>query len=641
MLPGFALASVRATTAKSQLQCMDTTKLSFTALNGNGQPLGLCSGTTLSASASIQARGPYAYLRLGTQEGPTLNFSMTSASSSFVVVLDTTKGFIPQGFDVATVHVTVEGVTKDTTVNLSCPYPLPSVSILRPRDTTIVLTALNQPTITFQETHSPTSGKFAPSITWTPGQTINTTDYFSQIQDSLVLMVRVKAQNVAADTAVDSTTITLKKQTCALVQFAKQELSPGDTTLLTFKKVLDGGALGDFPSGQLFDVVLENASGSGFLLSSTGTTGATLIGVPAPVYYVAPDSLTGDSLVVNVHAVTSAQTSSSVRRTSNGRATISLKKAGLGRDSEPTTDQPSAYELQLYTKIAEACPAPATVIVKEALLLTMAINNALVSPKGTSGSDRTDIVVTVTRNGIPVSNAPITLMIQPVPYGGGHDHDDSSKPKGTLQNSEGTTDPEGNYRTTYISSEVSGTELLTANSGHTSTKAVGFVEVKVPELQDFGLISSNFWQLTGNSGPTTYQGCPGTIIQHGSNHFASEFTMKQLQLALWDFFQWSGDEEVGFGTYLKLYINDMSLSGGGLFDICSKWQEGHTNHRTGASVDINGGAQNFEHPNNPFIDLKTTMVGNRTLLDRLTEIMQKHDGSKFNEEPIHYGFGGR
>ncbi len=566
MLPGFALASVRATPAKSQLQCMDTTKLSFTALNGNGQPLALCSGTTLSASASIQARGPYAYLRLGTQEGTTINFTTSTASSSFVVVLDTTKGFIPQGFDVATVHVTVEGVTKDTTVNLSCPYPLPSVSILRPRDTTIVLSSSNQPTITFEETHTPTTGKFAPTISWNPGRTINTTDYFSQIQDSLVLMVRVKAQNVAADTAVDSTRITLKKQTCALVQFAKQELSPGDTTMLTFKKVFDGGALGDFPSGQLFDVVLENASGSGFLLSSTGTTGATLIGVPAPVYYVAPDSLAGDSLVVSVHAVTSAQTSSSLRRTSSGRATISLKKAGLGGDSEPTTNQLSAYELQLYARIAEACPAPGQAVVIGKVDITVSLTSSTVSPFGTDANSVTTVTIQATRRSVPIGGVTVNLEKQAEALSGGHIHT-SSRPTGGFFGASGVTDLAGSFSTQYAAPEVAGIVKILASSPRSSSKDSAIVTVKVE-----GLLPFNGLGNLALKGETT---------EHPGNHYlASQSVIDDLINAASSFAlaKWNATG--------VMRLNDMSLESGGLFDINNDWTKPHNLHRVGKSVDI-------------------------------------------------------
>ncbi|MGH2567076.1 MAG: hypothetical protein ACRDGA_01970 [Bacteroidota bacterium] len=85
------------------------------------------------------------------------------------------------------------------------------MSIIRPRDTTIVLTATNKPVITLLEEHTPSSGKFEPTISWEPSQTINTANYFDSIQDSLVLTVKAIARNIADMVDVDSVHIILKK----------------------------------------------------------------------------------------------------------------------------------------------------------------------------------------------------------------------------------------------------------------------------------------------------------------------------------------------------------------------------------------------------------------------------------------------
>ncbi|HXG37138.1 MAG TPA: C39 family peptidase, partial [Bacteroidota bacterium] len=79
------------------------------------------------------------------------------------------------------------------------------------QDTTIVLTQENQPILTLQEEHTPSSGKFEPMISWEPSETITTAEYFEQIQDSLVITVKVRARNIAEMEAVDSVRITLKK----------------------------------------------------------------------------------------------------------------------------------------------------------------------------------------------------------------------------------------------------------------------------------------------------------------------------------------------------------------------------------------------------------------------------------------------
>lgn len=74
-----------------------------------------------------------------------------------------------------------------------------------------MLTQVNQPVIILQEQHTPTSGKFEPAISWEPSQTINTAEYFDQIEDSLVIEVTATARNVAQMEASATRRITLKK----------------------------------------------------------------------------------------------------------------------------------------------------------------------------------------------------------------------------------------------------------------------------------------------------------------------------------------------------------------------------------------------------------------------------------------------
>ena len=152
---------------------------------------------------------------------------------------------------------------------------------------------------------------------------------------------------------------------------------------------------------------------------------------------------------------------------------------------------------------------------------------------------------------------------------------------------------------------------------------------------NFGTIETNFWRLTGSppvTVTTSYPKCPGAIIRHLENHYASEFLFDSLQAALTDFFAWSGTPEGG-GQFLKLGINDMSLPDGGLFDICSDWEPGHSYHRVGASVDIDRNAELFDQPGN-FVGLSDDQV------NQLTVFVDLHGGSRIDEESIHYGFGG-
>jgi hypothetical protein len=86
----------------------------------------------------------------------------------------------------------------------------PTVSITHPaQDTTIVLSVSNQPTITFQETHTPAGGDDCePIISWEPNDTLHTSEYWSQIADSIQIPVIVTARNQY--TARDTVRVTLR-----------------------------------------------------------------------------------------------------------------------------------------------------------------------------------------------------------------------------------------------------------------------------------------------------------------------------------------------------------------------------------------------------------------------------------------------
>ncbi|MGI0015222.1 MAG: hypothetical protein ACREBU_17545 [Nitrososphaera sp.] len=107
-------------------------------------------------------------------------------------------------------------------------------------------------------------------------------------------------------------------------------------------------------------------------------------------------------------------------------------------------------------------------------------------------------------------------------------------------------------------------------------------------------------------------------------------------MAISEFFDWTADTSAdgGGGQALVLGINDMSLFDGGLFDICNTWQRGHTYHRIGASVDVDSRAVLFDNPET-LVNLQPYQV------NQLTAIMRLHQGTRFPEEPLHYGFGGR
>ncbi|MGH2569296.1 MAG: hypothetical protein ACRDGA_13240 [Bacteroidota bacterium] len=492
-----------------------------------------------------------------------------------------------------------------------------------------MLTQENQPEIILQEEHSPTSGKFEPAIAWQPSQTINTADYFEQIEDSVVIEVTATATNIAQMETFDTRKITLKKnlldslivtaepdtiepaQASVIAVIAKDNNKndltlPGETAV-QFSLDAEGASLGK----------LESPSSHGSSLTATWDEVQS-----GSVKYVALEEVqTPPPVLAKVSAAGSSTNAVTTSNEIRGRAVVTASVTFQGQTKSNS----------------------ATVVVKEPIKLTITLSETTVRPKGTGedNKSKTTVTVTATRGGSPVKDVPIELKVEPVPFSGGHDHHDADRPKGTIKSAQNTTNTEGKLVAEYTAPKVGGKEKISASSTQATKKDSAEVTVAVPDLQNFGGIGHNFWDLTGNSGPTTYKNCVGTLIQHSSNHFGTRSMIDSLQLALLDFFAWSGTpvEEGGVGTYLVLNINDMSLVFGGLFDICSTWQRGHTYHRTGASVDINSKTKVFGNTNT--VDLSSPLPDGTTILDVLTDKMSRHGGQTYPEEPIHYGFGGK
>jgi len=257
--------------------------------------------------------------------------------------------------------------------------------------------------------------------------------------------------------------------------------------------------------------------------------------------------------------------------------------------------------------------------------------------------------------GQAVSGASVRIRSEFVPFSGGHEHNNpvlpanrsglfyksgsGSNPKTLTTDSTGTAVVDS-----FRASQIAGKFLITAYLASDSTmKDTVNLNVRVPPLFDFATIQTNFWGLTGNTGLTTYSGCPNTPIRHSSNHWGTQAMADALQVVLIRFLQWGGTQDGG-GRFLKLDLNDMSLETGGVFDICSTWDldRGHSLHRIGASVDIDNRRRDFEtgqilpgglkiHPDSA----RFNRWG-----EQLEEYMNDHGGFRCPEGPIHFGFGG-
>ncbi len=198
--------------SRDTLGCHDGSLVDVRVYNGQGNLYTNCGGGELTGTATILAQGEYAYLEWMGKVGKTIPVSIVDGKGAFLVVLDTSKGFIQGGVDVTTIQVEVEGKKGSNAIVMYCSLPQPSVAITSPEtDTTITLSRQNLPEIIFRETHSPAKGQpFEPSISWTPGPTLSTAGYYGKIKDSVVVPVKVSATNLGG-TATDERKITLKE----------------------------------------------------------------------------------------------------------------------------------------------------------------------------------------------------------------------------------------------------------------------------------------------------------------------------------------------------------------------------------------------------------------------------------------------
>lgn len=117
------------------------------------------------------------------------------------------------------------------------------------------------------------------------------------------------------------------------------------------------------------------------------------------------------------------------------------------------------------------------------------------------------------------------------------------------------------------------TESITVYTydGQTGSGA-GDARVIIPGLQELG--PSPDYALIGQTG------------RHPSNHWATPAAAQSLQAIAREYRQATGD---------RLYLNDMSLSLGGLFDIGGQWGPPHHEHRDGRQVDIAATPETLRH----------------------------------------------
>lgn len=215
--------------------------------------------------------------------------------------------------------------------------------------------------------------------------------------------------------------------------------------------------------------------------------------------------------------------------------------------------------------------------------LTLSLDHSEVYPSGVLGpygdvqedplKSTARVFAKLTDNqGSGVAAKTIRYSSSAVELSGGHDHS-GNRPTGAFYSADGFTNsiqcitgPDGTCSVDYLSSEVGGTERISASVLEFPSLAQTIdLTIQIPALGE--LPAGDLYNL---SGATDYHS-----FEH--NHFGTAKTRDAVSKMTLEFFN-------AFGK--KLGINDMSLPSGGLFDIEGNWQTPHLSHRRGASADI-------------------------------------------------------
>jgi hypothetical protein len=309
----------------SQLSCGQSTALNISPLDSSGSYYapnvgsGILSG---SFTVSLQAKGDYAFLRYGDQEGRQITISVPQQDQCYLV-LDTDRGNIPNERDTAIVTVTGGGKTKSIPIELVCEKfdhltiisSSPNVLVGSSVKLTVIAMDINEQEVTLPEDFDVTLeiypyDYFAGSFSVNDGAPVRETltlpysvaragrirylanDVLPDDQDCTG--VEIDVWRTSDEEKWGYTEEMIAKPVCATVTFTPSTLAPGDTATLT----LQAGS-GD----SMFDVSIFGDDGKSGTLVSSGGSGTALQGVLGPFQYIAPATIDGSSKTIQVAAV--------------------------------------------------------------------------------------------------------------------------------------------------------------------------------------------------------------------------------------------------------------------------------------------------------------------------------------------------
>ncbi|MFM9879362.1 MAG: hypothetical protein ACKVOO_03000 [Burkholderiaceae bacterium] len=201
--------------------------------------------------------------------------------------------------------------------------------------------------------------------------------------------------------------------------------------------------------------------------------------------------------------------------------------------------------------------------------------DAEIWPSGTGGTSTVQITAKVVTGNQPKLGVVVSFTVGVTANSGGHDHNDATRPRGSLSIAQGTTDVNGEVKVTFTASQIAGTHTISATCGNCiNSPASKAIRVKVPDLVDIFTLpyQDAQWAIPG----------VGQRAEHTDNHYLTVAAATRLLDISRRFRQiWP--------TAPRLTLNDASLVWGGKFDIDGTWETNprrHAEHRLGDNIDV-------------------------------------------------------
>jgi hypothetical protein len=191
-------------------------------------------------------------------------------------------------------------------------------------------------------------------------------------------------------------------------------------------------------------------------------------------------------------------------------------------------------------------------------------NVLVVQPSGAGDTNTTTITIRITPR---MPNLAVHLSLSAEGSSGGHVSHSGTRPLGTLEASQGTTNELGAFQTTYTAPIFGGLVNISGSVGGIPAEQAVQVLVAVENLSE--LYGSAEYSVIGQT--TTHPG----------NHWGTDLAITNLPLIAHDYLSQFPGADI-------LQYNDMSLVYGGKFDLDHDWSASsdHAEHRIGINCDV-------------------------------------------------------